>query len=86
MRWTEKFFMRHKLLTLFASFLRWYAPFFIGSVVLEVLHARFQLENYGKLKFGLAAYFVLVVLGFGWRLYDGLYRTGDLWFDERDLR
>lgn len=78
--------MRRKLLTLFVSFICWYAPFFIGSMVLEVLHARFQLENCGTIKFGLTAYFIVVVAAFAWRLYDGLYRTGDLLFDERDFR
>ena len=77
--------MVRKLKNLLLSFLRWYAPFFFGRLLLELVPALSRAESYASIKVALTVYLLLVVVAFAWRLYDGLYRTGDLLWDERDF-
>jgi hypothetical protein len=73
--------MKRNLVALLISFLRWCVPFWVGTFLLELLHAQTEVPNYGWIRFGLASYFFFVLLSFAWRLYDGIWRTGDLWID-----
>ena len=46
--------------------------------LLKVLHERFEVEALAPLIWGLYAILFIATCLFGWRLYTGCYRDGDL--------
>lgn len=73
------------VLKLFASLIKWAAPFAIGLQLLEYFNLMGAVSHYGLWKAGFIACLVAVGAAFTWRVRE-LHVTGELYMEERDLR